>query len=182
LGGPPEAPHLPTQRLVVIGEIGRPCGLRGEVHVTPITDDPGRFRRVRDCVVWDTVRDAREPHRLTGARRRGDDVVVALAGCDSPEAARTLTGRFLAIPESAALPLDDAHFYPWQLAGCRVVTHEDREIGVVAAIEVSPAHDLWVVQGAEREHLIPAVAEIVQEVDLTARRIVIRPPDGLLDL
>jgi 16S rRNA processing protein RimM len=177
LGGPLEAPHL-----VVIGEIGRPYGLRGEVHVTPITDDPGRFGRVRECVVWDTARDAREPYRLTGARQRGDDVIVALAGCDSPEAARTLTGRFLAVPESAALPLDDAHFYPWQLTGCRVVTDEDREIGVVAGIEQSPAHDLWVVQGAGREHLIPAVAEIVHEVDLTARRVVIRPPDGLLDL
>ncbi len=52
----------------------------------------------------------------------------------------------------------------------------------MSGVEASPAHDLWVVRGAGREHLIPAVAEIVVEVDVEARRIVIRPPEGLLEL
>ena len=171
-----------SERLVVIGELGRPYGLGGELHVTPLTDDPERFRRVRECVVWDRARDAREVRRLTARRRQGGAVVVALSGCDSPEAARTLTGRLLAIPETEALPLDDAHFYPWQLEGCQVVTADGLEVGVVAGIEPSPAHDLWVVRAGEREHLIPAVAEIVREVDLAARRVVISPPQGLLEL
>jgi 16S rRNA processing protein RimM len=55
-------------------------------------------------------------------------------------------------------------------------------IGELTGIEPSPAQDLWVVRGAGREHLIPAVPEIVQEVDLDAKRVVIRPPEGLLDL
>lgn len=171
-----------SERLVIIGEIGRPYGLGGELHVTPLTDDPERFRHVRECVVWDTARDAREIRRLTARRRPGGSVVVALAGCDSPEAARAFTGRLLAIPEAEALPLDDAHFYPWQLEGCRVITADGREVGVVAGIEPSPAHDLWVVRAGEREHLVPAVAEIVREVDLAGRRVVISPPEGLLDL
>ena len=54
--------------------------------------------------------------------------------------------------------------------------------GEVSGIEPSPAHDLWVVRGVEREHLIPAVAEIVVDVDVDARRVVIRPPEGLLEL
>src|SRR5262245_52565812 len=107
-----------SERLVAIGEIGRPYGLRGEMHVTPMTDDPERFRRIRDCVVWDTALDRREARRLTATRRQGDTLVVALSGCESPEAARALRGRLLAIPESAVLPLDDSHFYPWQLEGC----------------------------------------------------------------
>jgi 16S rRNA processing protein RimM len=175
-------PSSSSGRLVVIGEIGRPYGLRGEVHVTPLTDDVGRFGRVRECVLWDAARDAREPRRLTSTRRQGEAIVVALSGCDSPEAARTLTGRLLAVPEAEALPLDDAHFYPWQLEGCQVVTDDGREVGVVARIEPSPAQDLWVVRAGEREHLIPAVAEIVREVDLGARRVVISPPEGLLEL
>jgi 16S rRNA processing protein RimM len=52
----------------------------------------------------------------------------------------------------------------------------------VSGVESSPAHDLWVVRGADREHLIPAVAEIVLDVDVSARRVVIRPPEGLLEL
>jgi ribosomal 30S subunit maturation factor RimM len=52
----------------------------------------------------------------------------------------------------------------------------------VLRIEPAPGHDLWVVGHEEREHLIPAVAEIVREVDLKEGRVVIRPPEGLLDL
>jgi 16S rRNA processing protein RimM len=171
-----------SERLVAIGEIGRPYGRGGEVHVTPLTDDLDRFARVHDCVLLDTTRDGREPGRLTAARRQGAGVIVALAGCDSPEAARTLGGRLLAIPESETLPLDDGHFYVWQLEGCQVVTEEGQEVGMVAGIEGTAAHDLWVVRAGAREHLIPAVAEIVREVDLARRRVVISPPEGLLDL
>jgi 16S rRNA processing protein RimM len=106
---------------------------------------------------------------------------VSLSGCESPEAAAALVGRLLAIPEEDALPLPPGHFYPWQLAGCRVFSEDGAEVGVVTGIEPSPAHELWVVRGA-REHLIPAVAEIVIDVDIAGRRVVIRPPDGLLDL
>src|SRR5213076_1134430 len=72
------------------------------------------------------------------------------------------------------LPPGPGRFYPWQLEGCRVLTEDGRLVGEVAAVERSPAHDLWVVRDGAREHLIPAVAEIVSEVDLAARRVDIR--------
>ena len=169
-------------RLVVIGEIARPHGLSGEVRVTPLTDAPERFEHLRECVLWDAARDRRETRRITAARRHGSAVLVSLAGCASAEDARELVGRLLALPEEAALPPGPGRFYPWQLEGCRVLTEDGREIGRVSRVERSPAQDLWVVSDGVREHLVPAVAEIVSEVDLAARRIVIRPPDGLLDL
>jgi 16S rRNA processing protein RimM len=63
-----------------------------------------------------------------------------------------------------------------------VETEDGRVVGEMTGIETSPAHDLWVVRGDGREHLIPAVPEIVVEVDLEAKRVVIRPPEGLLEL
>jgi 16S rRNA processing protein RimM len=169
-------------RLVAIGEIGRPHGVRGEVRVTPLTDHPERFARLRECLLWDEARDRRLPCRIRTARAQGDALVVALAGYDSPEAVRALTGWLLAVPESEVLPAPEGHFYPWQLVGCRVLTEDGREIGSVLRIEGSGAQDLWVVGAAGREHLVPAVADIVREVDLDGRRIVIRPPEGLLEL
>lgn len=169
-------------RLVVIGEIARAHGLRGEVRVRPLTDHPERFERVRECVLWDAARDRREPRRITTARRQGAAVVVALADCDSLEAARDLVGRLVAVPKAEALPLPPGRFYPWQLEGCRVLTEDGTEIGRVSGVEASSLQDLWVVAGRERDHLIPAVPEIVREVDLAGRRVVIRPPEGLLDL
>ena len=128
------------------------------------------------------ARDRREPCRVTTARRQAAALIVGIAGYETPEAAAALTGRLLALPETEALPPPEGHFYPWQLEGCRVLTEDGRLVGEVAAVERSPAHDLWVVRDGAREHLIPAVAEIVSEVDLAARRVVIRPPEGLLEL
>jgi 16S rRNA processing protein RimM len=170
------------RRLVVIGEIARPHGLRGEMRVTPLTDHPERFERVTHCVLWDQARDTREPCRVTGARRQGAAVLLSLAGCETVEAASALVGRLVALPEDEALPLPPGRFYPWQLEGCRVLTDGGREVGRVLRVEQSAAQDLWVVSDGTRERLIPAVAEIVLEVDLTAGRVVIRPPEGLLEL
>jgi 16S rRNA processing protein RimM len=168
--------------LVVIGEVARPRGLRGEVRVTPHTDRPERFEGLAECVLWDEASDTRVVRRIRTARRQGDAVLLSLVGCESVEAAATLVGRLVALPRAQALPLPPGHVYPWQLIGCRVTTDDGRVVGELSGIEPSPAQDLWVVRGAEREHLIPAVADIVMEVDVDARRVVIRPPEGLLEL
>ena len=169
--------------LVVIGEVVRPHGVRGAVRVTLQTDRPERFDGLRECVLWDPASDARTPGHIRGVRRQGDDaVLLSLADYDSPEAARALVGRLIALPRAQAVPAPPGHAYPWQLAGCRVELEDGRVVGELRGVEASPAHDLWVVRGPEREHLIPAVPEIVLEVDLDAKRVVIRPPEGLLEI
>jgi len=150
--------------------------------VTPLTDRPDRFERVRECVVWDAARDRRDRRRITSARRQGEAVLLRFAGCETVDAARALVGRLVAVPEEDALPLPPGQFYPWQLEGCRVVTEDGREVGRVTGIQRAGAQDLWVVREGAREHLIPAVEAIVVDVDLAARRVVIRPPEGLLEL
>jgi 16S rRNA processing protein RimM len=150
--------------------------------VTPLTDDPRRFETLTACVLWDAERDAREPRRIRHARRQGDIVILALAGCETPEAATALAGRLVAIPEADVLAPGPGRFYPWQLAGAQVVTEDGQTVGVLTRIDPGPAHDLWVVEHEGREHLVPAVPEIVREVDVAGGRVVIRPPEGLLEL
>jgi 16S rRNA processing protein RimM len=172
----------PSNDLVTIGEITKPYGLRGEVRVTPLTDDPARFHRLAECVLWDASRNERETRRIVTARRHGEAVVLGFEGCATADDAAGLTGRFVALPREAALPPPAGRFYPWQLEGCRVVTEDGREVGRVTGIEHAPAQDLWVVADGSVVRLIPAVPEIVSEVDLAGRRVVIRPPEGLLEL
>jgi 16S rRNA processing protein RimM len=168
--------------LVVIGEVTRPHGLRGAVRVLPHTDRPERFETLGECVLWDPATDARRVLAIREVQRQADAVVLALVGYDSPDAARALVGRLIALPRAQALPPPPGHVYPWQLVGCRVETEDGRLIGELCGIESAPAQDLWVVRGPEREHLIPAVPDIVRDVDVAARRVVIRPPEGLLEL
>jgi len=169
-------------RLVAIGTVVRAHGLRGDVTVRALTDRPARFDSLLGCVLWDSDRDVRLERRVERVRRQGEHIILKLSDVDGVDAARGLVGRLVAVAESDAVPLADGQFYPWQLEGCRVETEDGTRVGEVAGIERSPAHDLWVVADGVREHLVPAVPEIVVDVNLGARRVVIRPPEGLLEL
>ena len=174
---------MATSSLVAVGEVLRPYGLRGEVRVRVLTDRPKeRFSRLRECVLWEPEIDRREPCRITACRLEDETALVKMDGIDSPERARQLSGRLLAIDRTMALPPPEGHFYPWQMEGARVETLDGRLAGSFVGIEGGGGQDLWVIADGERERLIPAVAEIVVEVNVAERRIVIDPPEGLLEL
>lgn len=173
----------PAVPLVAVGEVLKPHGRAGELKVRSLTDrTEERFRHLRDCVLWDPAIDRREPCRIASCRIEAGTVLVKVIGVDSPERARRLAGRLLAVEREQALPAPEGSFYPWQMEGARVETPDGRVVGVFVGIESGGAQDLWVVAHEGRERLIPAVAEIVVEVNVAERRIVIDPPEGLLEL
>ena len=172
-----------TFGFVAIGRVVKAQGLGGEVKVLPLTDDPGRFQTLDGCyVVSHDSPDAGEFRRIEAVRLQGGMPIIKLEGSDEIGAASQLVGRLLAVREEAVAPLRQGSFYTWQVIGCRVVTEDGIEVGMLSDIEYGNGQDLWVVRHGEREHLIPAVAEIIVSVDLDAKKIVIRPPEGLLDL
>ena len=148
-----------------------------------LTDRPAeRFGKLKACFLWEPGIDRREACRIASSRFDGETLLVKVEGIDSPEGARGLAGRLLAVDRAQALPVPEGSFYPWQMEGARVLTRDGRMVGRFARIESGGAQELWVIADAGREGLIPAVAEIVVEVNVAERRIVIDPPDGLLDL
>jgi 16S rRNA processing protein RimM len=168
--------------LVAIGEVLRPYGLRGEVKVRPLTDRPQeRFRRLTACTLWEPERDQREPCRIASCRFDGATAFLRMDGVDSPEAARRFSGRLLAVSRDEVLPPAEGTFYPWQLEGAVVETRDGRTVGRFVGVEPG-AQELWVVDDGSQRRLVPAVPEIVVEVSVAERRIVIDPPEGLLDL
>jgi 16S rRNA processing protein RimM len=168
--------------LVAVGQVLRPYGLRGEVRVRPLTDRPReRFGRLARCVLWEPDHDRREDCCIASCRFDGETVLLRVEGVDSPEAARRFQGRLLAVSRDEVLPPAEGQFYPWQLEGAAVETRDGQRVGRFVGIE-SGAQDLWVVDDGTRRRLIPAVASIVVEVSVVDRRIVIDPPEGLLEL
>jgi 16S rRNA processing protein RimM len=166
--------------LVVVGRIVRAQGLRGEVRLQPLTDDPARLSELADC--WLVPPADGERRRVEAVRFQGGTPVLKLAGADAREAAEGLVGRLVAIPREQARPLPPDHFYAFELVGCRVENPEGTLLGEVAGVEPGPGHDWWVVRSARGTWSLPAVAALVVQVDLPARRVVVRPPEGLTDL
>lgn len=166
--------------LIAIGEVLRPYGVRGEVRVRPLTDRPReRFRGLEACFLWEPARGRREACRVVERSFDGDGVRVKLEGVESPEAARALQGRLLAVARAEALPPRPGEFYPWQLEGAAVETPDGRMLGRFIRVEDSPAQPLWVIERDGREWLLPAVPEFVLDVSVAERRIVANPPEGL---
>jgi 16S rRNA processing protein RimM len=164
--------------LVAVGRILRPQGRRGEVRLEPLTDEPGRLRELAECYL--VPPEDGEPRRVETVWFQGAVPVLKLAGSDSIGDAETLAGRLVTIPRAAVRPLPPDRFYAFDLIGCAVRTPEDADLGTIVEVQGGAEHDLWVVRRDAREWLLPAVSAIVERVDLAARVVVVRPPDGLV--
>ncbi len=171
---------------LVVGRIGRPHGVRGEVLVEVRTDDPDdRFAPGR---VLATDPAEAGPLTIEQARRHSGRLLVRFAGIDDRDAAGDLRGVMLVI-DSAELPPsgDSDEFYDHELIGLVVVTVDGVKIGMVTEVRHA-GQDLLVIDraagdlgaGEAGEALVPFVAALVPEVDVGAGRIVIDPPPGLL--
>jgi 16S rRNA processing protein RimM len=167
--------------MVVVGRVARAHGNRGEVVINPETDFPGiRFRagselRLRRGGVIDTL-------KVGAVRIHRGRPVVAFDGVGTMNAAEALAGAELRIAPEDTQPLSAGEFYRHELVGCRVETTDGRELGNVQRVEEGSGVDRLVVAGRRGEILIPLAAEICVTIDPAARRIVIQPPDGLIEL
>jgi 16S rRNA processing protein RimM len=168
---------------LVIGRVGRPHGLRGEVTVEVRTDDPAD--RFRPGAVLRTDPPERGPLKVSAARWHSGRLLLCFDGCADREDAEALRNTMLEIDSADLAPLaDPEEFYDHDLIGLAVVTFAGEDVGVVADV-LHHGQDLLVIDGAGprkgAEIMIPFVTAIVPEVSLEAGRIVIDPPPGLLD-
>jgi 16S rRNA processing protein RimM len=159
---------------LVVGRIAKAHGIRGEVAVDVVSDEPARFAPGARVLAGDRTL------RITTARAHGDRLLVRFDDIPDRTAAESLKGLELTIPAEEARALDgDWSFYPHQLVGLAVTDESGNELGTMSRVEESPASDLWVVRSHGRDVLVPAVRDIVIRVDLDAGQIVLRPPAGL---
>ena len=169
---------------VTLGRVIGAHGLRGELRVRLAGGTDNNLRAVSR--IW-LAREEGDPKavearvRAVGSGRRGE-ARLALEGVDGREAAEALRGRLVQAGVAELGPLEAGEYYQYELVGCRVEEIGRRVLGVVSGIWETGAPDvLVVVDAGQRELLIPAAREILREVDVAARRIVIDPPPGLLD-
>lgn len=169
------------ETMAVVGRVARPHGIRGQVIVNPETDFvEERFREGGE--VFALRHGALLSLRVSSVRLHRGRPIVGFHGVDSIEKVEWLSGRELRVPVDALRELPIDQFYRHDLIGCRVTTIGGVDLGIVSAVEGPREGSHLVVRRAGRELLVPLAAEICVEIDAAGRRIVIAPPDGLLDL
>jgi 16S rRNA processing protein RimM len=167
-------------KTIAVGRVTKPHGIRGEVIVVPTGGIPERLRSL--CEVFLERPGGRATLTIERVRTRRGHAIVKFAGIEDRSAAEEAVGSSVSIPLEELPALAPGTFYVHDIIGLRVESESGEPLGEIVDVASGAGNDLYVLRRGEREHLIPAASEIVREIDLAARKMVIRVLDGLLDL
>ena len=159
---------------VVVARVNGPHGRDGALNIELLSDLPGRFDVGRELIVDGNAVSISEA-RQTGP----SSALVRLEGINNRGQAAALAGKFLsALPDESA-SLDDGEFFHYQLIGMQVRTEDGEELGEIKEILETGSNDVYIVRGPAGEVLIPAVAHVLTDVDVSSGVMLVRLPDGL---
>ncbi len=169
-----------SDRTITVGRITRPQGLKGEVRVSLFDGSVDVFRALKRVTA---VRSGSPPRDLTleAVRVHGKSVMATFTEVSDRTSAESMVGFDLEIPEEELPALEPGEFYAYELEGLKVITDTGERLGVLEEVLGMPAHDVYIVRDGERELLLPATDEVIQEIDLEKGRMVVHLLDGLVD-
>jgi 16S rRNA processing protein RimM len=168
---------------VAVGRVAKAHGVGGELAVDVHTDEPDA-RFVADAVLLAQLRDGtRRALTVISARRHGERLLVRFAEVPTRDVAEALRGALLLVDVAELPPSEDPdEFYDHELEGLEARLADGTRVGTVLEVAHGPGGDLLVLKlDGGREALVPFVRAIVPEVDVPGRRVVLDPPEGLLD-
>lgn len=172
-----------SARRFAVARIRKPHGLKGEVAIFPLTDDPDTvFARGNELWVVDLAGEVRHgPLTIDRGRGYHREWIVKLAGIEHRDAVESWRSMFFAVPADRLAPPKGDEVYLHELEGFAVRLTDGSPIGLVTSMYELPSGLMIEVQGPKREFLLPYKKEFVTEVDRAARRLTVVLPEGLLD-
>jgi 16S rRNA processing protein RimM len=172
-------PEQSKTEWATIGKVVAPFGVRGELKVRLLTDIPNRF------IGLDTVHvgPSHARHAIESVRPyKGDMIILKLEGIDDANSAETLRNAELQIPLSKLAQLPPDSYYQHDILGLHVFTLEGRDLGTIVDIIVTGSNDVYVIKMPDgRQLLIPAIKDVIKQIDLIRHTMHIDLLPGLLD-
>ena len=170
------APDGATEHRIAVGRINAPWGLRGHVKVTPLTSNPERLQPEATLLVRG------EPRRILEVVYPSGYPCIRFEGCAGRDDAERLRGALIEIEEDELPDLGADAYYVHDLVGLEVVTTAGERLGELVEVLHTGANDVYIVRRPGlRDVLVPAISDVVVEVDLAARRMRIDPLPGLIE-
>lgn len=150
--------------------IVRPHGVQGNVKLQPLTDDPNRFRGLKEAYL--EADGKRTLVKLTGIGISRDAVTLHIEGVETREQAELLRGAYLCVDKAHAVKLPPDTYFVADLIGCTVTDTAGETYGRITDVLETGANDVYVVEG-ERPMMLPALKKVLHEVDVEQKRIVL---------
>ncbi len=165
-----------------VGKIVNTHGIRGEVRVISQTDFA--LERYQPGKMLMLFRENQAPLTLTidTYRRHKNFDLLSFEGYSSINQVESFRDGILKVAKEDRIELAENEFYYYEIIGAEVVTEEGKVIGKVKEILSPGANDVWVVQRkGKKDALLPYIDSVIKEVDVTAQKIIVEIPEGLLD-
>lgn len=163
-----------------VGAITSTHGVRGEVKVFPTTDDPKRFKHLKE-VILDTGKEELMLE-IEGVKFFKQFVILKFKGFDNINDIEKYKGKSLFVTREHAVKLRKDEYFIADLQGLIVTDEEDEQIGTLRDVMETGANDVYIIDLTDgREVLIPAIKECILKVDMQARRMKVHMMEGLLD-
>lgn len=170
-----------TPKYLILGEILRPHGVRGEVRMRIVTDYPERLSQLKTVYLGKSPEDKKiAPAKLTHVRFHKDYALLTFKGYNNRDEADALRSQLVMVDLENAVPLEEGEYYLFQLIGLTVVSN-DAPIGIVKEVIQTGANDVYVLDSDTLgEVLIPAHDETIVKIDFDTEIITMNLPEGLL--
>ena len=169
-------------RYLLLGQILRPHGIRGEVRVRILTDYPQRIKQLDTIFLGDDPNtDAAVAYHLDSFRMNQDYGLIKFKGIDDRDTADTLRQLYVMVTLENAIPLEEGEFYLYQLIGVTVQTEDGTPLGTIREVLETGANDVYILDSPQYgEILIPVTDETIIQTDISNSLVVVRLPEGLL--
>jgi 16S rRNA processing protein RimM len=170
-------------RRLAVARLRKPHGLKGEITIFPLTDDPaGVFVPGRALWVLDLEGQVvGGPLAIERSRAYHREWLLKFKGVETRDALEPWRGRFLGLPAEELAPPAEGEVYLHELEGFAVRLEDGTAVGLVSGVFELPAGIMLEVQGPKREFLLPFRREFVRDVDRAGRRLTVTPPAGLIE-
>ena len=169
--------------LLVVGRIGRAHGVLGEATIEIRTDMPDERFVLGACLVTDPAGNG--PLTIESARDHNGILLLKFKEIQDRTAVERIRDTLLLADVDLKADLLEGEvdeYHVQQLIGCDVVDESGKKLGELTDVLNLPGQDVLAIQSDLGEILLPFIAEFVPEVDIKNRKIVVRPPTGLLEL
>lgn len=167
------------QDMFQVGAIASTHGIKGEVKVFPTTDEPEKFKSLKNILLKKNKEELQM--EIESARFFKNMVIVKFREWNSINDAERYKGATLWITREQAVPLAENEYYQADLIGLEVAEEDGKELGVLTDVFVTDANDVYEVTGKEgKKILLPAIRDCIKEVDLEQKKMTVHLLEGLV--
>lgn len=170
-----------TEKLVTVGKVVNSHGIRGELKIVPETDFPERFDVGNSLIIVDS-QNKQTPVTVKSSRLHKNVFIVLFSQFSNINDVEKFKGSLLKIEAKDQQPLEEGEYYYHEIIGCKVVTEDEQELGLISEILTPGANDVWVVSLPKgKQLLLPVIDDVILKVDIPNKIIRIHLMEGLME-